>query len=368
MSHRLRVDVKLPLPRFRLEAAFATGASSFGLFGASGSGKTTLLEAIAGLRRGAEGTIVFDGATWLDASRGIDVPAHARGVGYVPQEGLLFPHWDARRNVLAGQARANGGGPAIDPDHAIEVLDLGPLLGRRVETLSGGEKQRVALARALCSGPSLLLLDEPLASIDAPLRGRILPYLIRVRDEFAVPTLFVSHDAMEVTVLCEEVALLRDGRIAAVGRPGEVFAGGAGGETPPPEAPVEEFENVLEGTVVEVAGSRATVRTPGGHAIAIASAAGARPGARALVGVRAGEWMLALAPTEGLSARNVLPGTVSAVRVAAGRVIVRVALGEREPEMVAVVTDAALQALGLREGLPVRLVAKAQACRLLALR
>jgi len=359
----LRVDVRLPLHRFDLAAAFTMRAGRLGLFGPSGSGKTTILEVIAGLRRRVSGRVEFGGEVWLDAQRGIDRPARERGVGYVPQDGLLFPHWDVRGNIRAGKVRASRGAK-VDPDRVVEVLDLSRLLGRRVETLSGGERQRVSLARALCSGPSLLLLDEPLGSVEKPLRGRILHYLLRVLEEFRIPALYVSHDATEVTILCKEVAVLREGRIVAGGRPADLFLGA------PPLGDLEgpEHVNVLEGTITEAAAGRAVAAISGGSSLVLADAPEAALGARVLVGLRADDILLAVADTPGLSARNVIPGTIRRMHDLPGGWLVLVEVAADQPPVAVRVTEAARVAPGLKEGMHLRLIAKARSCRLLAVR
>jgi molybdate transport system ATP-binding protein len=176
----MEVRVELPLPRFRLRVELKLGSGVTALMGPSGSGKTSLLEVLAGLRPGASGRIAEGESVWLDSSAGIRLPPEARRVGYVPQDAGLFPHLTVRGNVLFG----------VRPDKlaaetAIATLEIGPFLDRYPVSLSGGERQRVALARALATRPRLLLLDEPLASLDAALRGRIMPYLMRIRDEWS---------------------------------------------------------------------------------------------------------------------------------------------------------------------------------------
>jgi molybdate transport system ATP-binding protein len=223
----LAVRVTVPLAQFPLAVDFTAKRRVTGIFGPSGAGKTSLLHCIAGLKRKARGRIALDGEVWLDSERGIYVPPERRAVGYVPQDGLLFPHRNVRGNLLAGSARArhNGWNVAETLDTVCDLLEIGHLLDREVATLSGGEHQRVALGRAICSGPRLLLLDEPLASLDQPLQQRVLPFLQRVRDELALPMLLVTHNAAEVQALCEEMLVLRDGVLVAHGAVEEVLNG-----------------------------------------------------------------------------------------------------------------------------------------------
>ena len=194
---------------FTLEIDLTLGAGVTALFGPSGAGKTTILDAIAGLRRPEQGTIAVGSRALFSSQHRIDLPAYQRHVGYVPQDVALFPHMDVRRNVLYGR-RA---GQRPDLDSVAAILEVGALLGRAVGDLSGGEKQRVALARALMSGPEVLLLDEPLAAVDVELRRRILPYLARVRDELAIPIVYVTHERREVGVFANEVVVLEKGRV-----------------------------------------------------------------------------------------------------------------------------------------------------------
>lgn len=207
----IAVDIELTQGTFTLAAAFELDARAAALFGPSGAGKTTMLDAIAGLRRPARGTIAIDGRTLFSSARHIDVPPYERHIGYVPQDVALFPHMNVRANLLYGSHSAR----TPDLGRVTGMLEIERLVSRRVTELSGGERQRVALARALMSGPALLLLDEPLAAVDVPLRRRILPYLARVRDELRIPIVYVSHDREEVDALADAVVRLEDGRVVA---------------------------------------------------------------------------------------------------------------------------------------------------------
>ncbi len=215
--------LRLPLSRFCLEVDVTLSGRVTALFGPSGAGKTSLLELIAGLRRPAAGGIALGGTMLTDVAARVFVPPPQRRVGYVPQEGALFPHLRVRENLRYGERRDAGGPAGLTFDHVVEVLEIGDLLDRRVPSLSGGEKQRVALGRALLSGPRLLLLDEPLAGLDAGLKDRLMPYLQRVRDEFALPMVYVTHSAEEVMALCDDVVVLEAGRVGRRGAPADLF-------------------------------------------------------------------------------------------------------------------------------------------------
>ena len=215
----IEIDFELMQGAFAMTLAARIEARTTAVFGPSGAGKTTTLDVIAGLRHPARGRIVVGDRVLLDTSRRIDLPPHERHVGYVRQDVALFPHMNVRRNLLYGRH------PGISPDlsRVVEMLEIGTLPERRVAALSGGERQRVALGRALMSGPSLLLLDEPLAAVDVPLRKRILPYLERVRDALRIPIIYVSHDRDEVRELADHVLLIESGRLVASGPPADVL-------------------------------------------------------------------------------------------------------------------------------------------------
>ena len=213
----LRVDIAKKLGDFTLEADFTSEGRVTGLFGASGAGKTSLINMIAGLLRPDRGIITIDGETLDDTAAHIHVPVHRRRIGYVFQDARLFPHLDVRQNLDYGRRMNRLAEDPAARKRVIDLLDIGNLLDRRPGRLSGGERHRVALGRALLSQPRLLLLDEPLSSLDQERKEEILPYLVRLRDEAGVPMVYVSHDAGEMRQLATEIVMLRRGRVTAFG-------------------------------------------------------------------------------------------------------------------------------------------------------
>jgi len=214
----LEVAVEKSLGRFRLDATLTCETSGVvALFGRSGAGKTSLINMIAGLLSPDRGRIAINGTTLYDADRGIDVKPERRRLGYVFQEGRLFPHLSVRSNLLYGYHRIAAGERHIAPDQVIALLGLERLLARRPRDLSGGEKQRVALGRALLANPRLLLMDEPLAALDGARKDEVLSFIERLRDDLAIPIIYVSHAMPEIVRLADTLVLLSDGRVEAVG-------------------------------------------------------------------------------------------------------------------------------------------------------
>jgi len=209
-------SISLPLADFVLQVDVELAGQVTAIFGPSGAGKTSLLDLIAGLRRPQSAFIQLEQRVLTDTARGLALPPREREIGYVPQDLALFPHLPVRKNLLYGRKASAPRDGLFSYEHVSAVLEIGPLAARSVTELSGGEKQRVALARALLTSPKLLLLDEPLAGLDTALKAKIIPYLARVRDQFMVPMLYVSHDWPEIQTLCDEVVELERGQVRRV--------------------------------------------------------------------------------------------------------------------------------------------------------
>jgi molybdate transport system ATP-binding protein len=222
MKLRLQ-NLRLVQGAFELHIDLETTGEVIGIFGPSGVGKTTLLEVVAGLRRPDAGLVQIDEAVLMDREARFFVQPERRGVGYVPQDLALFPHLSVRRNLEYGRSVERAHLPQIDFEHVTRLLEIESLLDRSVAQLSGGQKQRVAFARALLAHPRLLLLDEPLASLDRELKLRIIPYLQRIRDEWKIPMLYVSHSPDEIIALCDQVLVMQAGRCVGVRPPREIF-------------------------------------------------------------------------------------------------------------------------------------------------
>ena len=359
---QLSVDVFLRLDHFDLRATFTATRHVTGIFGPSGAGKTNLLQSIAGLKGRATGRLALGGDVWLDSPRLVYVRPESRRIGYVPQEGLLFPHHNVRRNLLAGASRARRSGNPLEQTFQTvsELLEIAPLLDRDVATLSGGERQRVALGRAICSGPRLLLLDEPLASLDVPLRRRVLPFLRRVVDQFQIPMLLVSHDPMEVQALCDELIVLSKGEVVMKGEPPDVL-------TDPrvfPETLPAGFENILPCTVAESGEQRTEVSLrPGNPSLRLAvSGAHHTPGQRMWVGIPARDIILSSAHPLGLSAPNVLPGRVVSVRPVGDLRLITISVADGVRNLAAEVTPLACEELKLTQGNRVFVIINTASC------
>ena len=352
---RLEVSVAKRLGAFALEAAFASGGGVTALFGRSGSGKSSVLNAIAGLLRPERGRIALDGESLFDAAAGVNVAAHRRRIGYVFQEGRLLPHLTVRQNLLYGRRFARGPG-AVTLDKVTELLGLAALLQRRPHDLSGGEKQRVAIGRALLADPLLLLMDEPLAALDAPRKSEILYYIERLRDEVGVPIVYVSHSLDEVVRLADTVVVMSEGRVVDSGPVDETMARM---ELRPY---LGRFEGgaVIEARVAEqdLEMGLARLDFPGGALYA--PDVDALVGERVRVRIRARDVSLATVRPEAISMLNVLPGTLTALGESAGA-SVDVQINVAGTILLARVTRKSVEALGLAPGRAVFALVKAVA-------
>ncbi len=333
------LDVDLALP--------SRGVSA--LFGPSGCGKTTVLRALAGLAPAA-GRVALDGRVWQDDATRRFVPTHRRELGYVIQEAALFPHLDVRRNLDYGRRRIAPLRQHVALEQAIELLGIGDLMARRPDTLSGGERQRVAIARALATSPALLLMDEPLAALDAARKAELLPYLKRLHRDLSIPVVYVSHALDEVAQLADHLVLMAQGRVVASGALAEVLS-----RLDLPTARGEEAGVVLDATVAErdAAWQLARLQLPGGAGSLWTRDGGLPLGSDVRVRVLARDVSLAVAVQPGSSIGNQLPATVEALAddEHPALALVRVRIGALP--LVARLTRRSAHALALQPGQPV---------------
>ena len=350
----LAVEIRQRMQRFSLEIAFESGERGItALFGPSGAGKSSTVEAIAGLRREAQGRILLNGRPLLDSATRVFLPPEKRRVGCVFQDAHLFPHLSVRGNLLYGWRRSAERASQQEIDGVISLLALEPLLTRSPGTLSGGEKQRLALGRALLMKPDLLLLDEPLAALDQNRKGEILPYLERLRDEGVVPMVYVSHSIEEVTRLADRMVVMNEGRVAAEGTVFEITAR----LDLFPLTGRYEAGAVIECQVIE--------QDPGYFMTRLSFPGGSLwvpeiklpKGAAVRVRLRARDIVLARSvPTE-TSVNNILEGTITEIREDPGA-FVDVQLDCRGTLILARITKRSLERLGLERGQTIQAMAK----------
>lgn len=352
------IKLSLPLESFVMDLEYKGNHRVLGVFGVSGSGKTTLLECIAGLRKGSSGRVAVSDETWLDADRNSHRKAKERRVGYVPQDSLLFPHLNVRGNLEAGRARAVASGIDFEATlkSVVSALELDPLLDRPIGQLSGGERQRVSLGRALCSGPKLLLLDEPLASLDLSLRKKILPFLIRIKENFDIPMIVVSHNPIELQVLCDEVLFLEKGRCVKVGSPNELFASASLFDV----AKAQGFENVFSGAIMEKLGPVDRMGSAvGDTSICIQiTATDQSIGEQVVASIGSDNILIGLDEPRGLSARNCLPAIVKRIEETESRWLAHTAVSGTDWNFVVELTRDAIEALSLKADSDVYLIFK----------
>ncbi|WP_037317201.1 molybdenum ABC transporter ATP-binding protein [Ruegeria halocynthiae] len=341
----LSVRLQHDLPDIKLDLSFDAPPGVTVLFGRSGSGKTTVVNAVAGLLRPKAGRVAIDGWQLFDTDQNHWLPPHRRRLGYIFQEGRLFPHLTVRQNLLYGRWFAPRGARREDPDKVIEMLGVGHLLDRRPTGLSGGEKQRVAIGRALLASPRLILADEPLAALDDARKAEILPYFERLRDEVSVPILYVTHSAAEVARLATSVVALQDGKVVRHGPASDVMAD-------PSVAPagVRAIGAVLQVRVTEHHADGLTELDAGGARLFLPRIQH-RVGEGLRIRIPAQEVILSTKQPEGLSALNVLEGVVDTIRAGEGPGAI-VSVKTPAGSILARVTRRSVAALGLAQGRP----------------
>jgi molybdate transport system ATP-binding protein len=329
----LQARLRVPIESFLLDAELEAVRGLTALFGPSGSGKTTVLRCIAGLTRAPAGFVALEGECWQDEASGWFTPAHKRACGYVFQESSLFPHLSVRRNLEYGWKRVPPGERRIALDDTIELLGIAPLVERMPVTLSGGERQRVAMARALLASPRLLLMDEPLASLDEARKGEVLYYIERLRDELRLPIVYVSHSIEEVVRLADKVVVLAAGKVTHAGPVAGLLTGGSVVDT-------RVAGHDLEWGLTRLEFDGGTLFAPDVDALV---------GERVRIRIQARDVSLALGPPSDASFLNVLAGTVTSIGGEQGASI-EVQMDVGGVTLAARITRKSVHALGLAPG------------------
>ena len=350
----IAVDIEQRLGGFDLRVAFEADAPVIGLFGRSGAGKSSVVNAIAGTSTPERGSIRVNGTTLFDSKARIDVPPERRRIGYVFQDALLFPHMTVERNLLYGDRLRTPSERFIEPSRVIGLLGLEALLQRRPANLSGGEKQRVAIGRALLAQPRILLMDEPLASLDVPRKTEVLDYIERLRRELGIPIVYVSHSVPEITRLADTVVLLSEGRCLAAGPVDEVM----GRIDLRPATGRYEAGALVDARVIahDDVDHLSTLAFDGGELIV--PRVEASPGARVRTRIRARDVSLATRRPDALSILNVLRGEVVSLSDEDGAVVdVQIRVGNTL--LTARVTRRSRNELGIAEGVEVYALVKA---------
>ena len=355
----LNLSFRKQLGTFKLEVDHTVTEKVTAFLGPSGSGKTTLLNCISGILHPDEGQILFCGRTLYDSKRKVGLPPEKRRFGYVFQEGFLFPHLTVRQNIFYGRPRRLRGKLDIDPELVIDILEIGNLLTRYPHQLSGGQRQRVATARALAMCPQMLLMDEPLASLDAGLKNRILPYLHYIKQAFDIPILYVTHSISEAMALADEVFLLSDGRITLHGEPYKLLAN----PSALPVAQITGVENILSLPIIASHEGRGVTELAFGEQKMLVPYTQAKVGKPVPIAIRAQDIIVATDHNLLLSARNILRGTIRQVADQGGRVMLSI---DVEGHLLSVsITSEALNELALVEGMVCYVIIKASAINLL---
>jgi molybdate transport system ATP-binding protein len=353
----LRLRLQHRLAHFALDIDVQCRYAITAIYGPSGAGKTSLLNMVAGLLRPDSGEIVLDDKVLFSRAQNIDLAPEKRRIGYVFQDELLFPHLTVEANLRYGHDLLPANERRFAPAQIVELLQLGPLLERKPRKLSGGERQRVALGRALLSSPLLLLMDEPLASLDQGLKSRIIPYLRHIRRELEIPILYISHSVAEILELTSQVIVLDQGRVLAHGDFFKIAS-------QPDVLPLLEehgFENVLPVELLESDVSKGISRTRCYDQELKIPYCDLSVGQRLFVGIRADDIILARSRPEGLSVRNALRGTVTEIASMTGKQLIYVDVGRR---LAVKTTGEASDEMGLQVGDEIYCLVKTNSIRI----
>ena len=316
-----------------------------GVFGVSGAGKTLFLRCLAGLEKNISGNIFFNGTEWLSSEKRIFLGPEVRRIGYVPQNGLLFPNKNVMQNLLIASHRRRttegNGHTAVSLESVCELLELDALLERPINKLSGGERQRIALGRAICSDPDLLLLDEPLAALDLKLKRQILPFLRRIRDELKIPMIVISHSPVEIQALCDEVLVIQNGKKLAFGQTQKILLSQSVLEF----THGESYENILPVKVLLNSEERSSKsgmtrleisdgvsNSKASHKLIIRNV-DLKAGEKLIVGIPAKDIILATHKPHGISAQNIIPAFVNGIETVGGKCLISNVLSNEKFEL-----------------------------------
>lgn len=355
-----------------LEAEFSQLVT--GVFGVSGAGKTLFLRCLAGLEKNISGNIFFNGTEWLSSEKRIFLGPEVRRIGYVPQNGLLFPNKNVMQNLLIASHRRRttegNGHTAVSLESVCELLELDALLERPINKLSGGERQRIALGRAICSDPDLLLLDEPLAALDLKLKRQILPFLRRIRDELKIPMIVISHSPVEIQALCDEVLVIQNGKKLAFGQTQKILLSQSVLEF----THGESYENILPVKVLLNSEERSSKsgmtrleisdgvsNSKASHKLIIRNV-DLKAGEKLIVGIPAKDIILATHKPHGISAQNIIPAFVNGIETVGGKCLISNVLSNEKFELNVELTVQGLRDLNLQIGDAVFLIIKSSAC------
>jgi len=355
-----------------LEAEFSQLVT--GVFGVSGAGKTLFLRCLAGLEKNISGNIFFNGTEWLSSEKRIFLGPEVRRIGYVPQNGLLFPNKNVMQNLLIASHRRRttegNGHTAVSLESVCELLELDALLERPINKLSGGERQRIALGRAICSDPDLLLLDEPLAALDLKLKRQILPFLRRIRDELKIPMIVISHSPVEIQALCDEVLVIQNGKKLAFGQTQKILLSQSVLEF----THGESYENILPVKVLLNSEERSSKsgmtrleisdgvsNSKSSHKLIIRNV-DLKAGEKLIVGIPAKDIILATHKPHGISAQNIIPAFVNGIETVGGKCLISNVLSNEKFELNVELTVQGLRDLNLQIGDAVFLIIKSSAC------